>query len=109
MEQTPIAETRPPGNAFKIAKEWPPLPNPTANHQDNPTPQTHLTPPADDKDETQAQTDTSTDSRTEKMTVELYRSSTTRKKKLQADKKGDNTQERKWKRTITSTLPKGKY
>ena len=45
IEQTPTAETRPSGNASAAAKEWPPLHQPTADHQDLHTSQIHHTPP----------------------------------------------------------------
>jgi hypothetical protein len=109
LEQTSSMVAKPTEDVPAAAREWPPLPLPTAGFHDvhNSQPRPILS--AVDTDETAVHTDTSTDSRTEHVPADLFRTGTTRKKKLQMDKIGETSQDRKRNRTRTPVSMKEKY
>jgi hypothetical protein len=90
------------------AREWPPFPSPTVGFYEVHKSQPCFILSAVETDETPVHTDTSTDSRTEHVPADLFRTGTVRKK-LQMDKIGETSQDRKCSRTRTTVSTKENY
>jgi hypothetical protein len=108
LEKTSAVGARPSEDVPAAAREWPPLPPPAVGFHDvhNSQPRPILS--TVDTDETPVHNDNSTDSRTEHVPADLVRTGTTRKK-LQVDKIGETSLDRKRNRTRTRVSSKEKY
>jgi hypothetical protein len=108
LENTSSLGAKPSEDVLAATREWPPLLSPTVGFHDvhNSQPRPILS--AVDTDETPVHTDTSNDCCTEHVPADLFRTSTTRKK-LQMDKIGETSQDRKRNRTLTPVSTKEKY
>jgi hypothetical protein len=108
FEQTSSTVARPPSTSVPLLR-IDRLPKSAADLHDVLNSQPHPTLSAVDTDETPVQTDTSTDSRAEHMSANLFRTGTTRTKKLQVDKFGETSKDRKCNRTRNPVSSKEKY
>jgi hypothetical protein len=109
LEQNSTGGEKPSENAQASTTEWPPLPSLDAGFNDAHTSQQPPILPTADTDETPAHTDILTPLRTEHVPADVPRPSMTRKKKLQTDKPGEPSQDRKRNRTRTPVSTKEKY
>jgi hypothetical protein len=109
LEQNSSGGEKPSENVPASTKEWPPLPSLDVGLHNAHTSQQSPISPTADTDGTPAYADISTTSRTEHVPADLPRPGATRKKKLQNDKTGETTQDRKRNRTRTPVLIKEKY
>jgi hypothetical protein len=108
LEQTSSVGARPSQDVPAAAREWSPLPPLAVGFHDFHKSQLRPILSAVDTGETPVHTDTSTDSRTDHVPTDLFRTGTIRKK-LQLDKIGETSQDRKRNRTRTPVSSKERY